>query len=374
MKNIIQPIGTQIFAPKYHFTDNSLLESARGMLEMGCEVIKLDLRPNNYPEYTDFDGSSLDACRIPAYREIFAMPFKCYILWVQPADWFGEGKVWEDGVYRQIYDVARELLTVCDGQEKLFLLGNWEGDWTAQRLVYDTYAVAECGDMDKMARAYSIRQKAVEDARRDVPHTKVRVAHYVEVNRVLGWLDMGLNRLANYVLPKIRVDAISYSSYDANTYHRLTECLRFIDEHANYTDYLDGVFEKKIFVGEFDVFRDHIVVGGCPPAEQLANYDDVLVSALAYGCPFALVWEYYNNEPSGVYKLIDENGEKTALYHHMVSLIKQLERIDALFEGTFGRGMTAKDLSQLSYLLKTPSEELEEYFGKHKYINYLKTR
>ena len=65
---------------------------------------------------------------------------------------------------------------------------------------------------------YNTRQKAVDDALRDTPHTNVFVYAYAEANRVRDAMvnPAGSNqRLVNMVLPyATNIDFVSWSSYD----------------------------------------------------------------------------------------------------------------------------------------------------------------
>jgi hypothetical protein len=61
-------------------------------------------------------------------------------------------------------------------------------------------------------------QKAVDDAKSAIPHSKVDVYNYVEVNRVLDAASGNTNinqRVINKVVPFVtNLDCVSYSSYD----------------------------------------------------------------------------------------------------------------------------------------------------------------
>jgi len=366
-------LGVQIIGAKYYHNDGSLLEAAREMLKMGMEEIKFDLNFGNYPEMKHMQGTPLDVAKSDAFKQVFEMPFKTYLMWTTPIDLFGEGEEWEKAEYDYAYALAAHFLTTYNGTGKHFMLGNWEGDWLAQRCRYYHYAECDEKDLKAMTRCYEIRQQAVIDARNNIPHENVMVSYYVEVNLVIGAKDLGLKRLVNYMLPKIRVDAVSYSCYDALNNNRLTECLEYIEKQANFTDYLDGVFYKKVFVGEFDAFMDYnLLKKEIDSVEMIKNVENATIASLAYGSEFVLFWEFYNNEPCGLFKLIDENNEKMPLYHFFNEINGRIDRIGELFKKTFSRPMEKKDLSKLAYMLRLNKEQISEIFESQSYVRYLK--
>ena len=139
----------------------------------------------------------------------------------------------ECSVYRQMYDLAAWLLRTYSGSGKTFLLGNWEGDWILLG-GYDFEQDPGPEALESLRYYFSIRQKAVEDARREVPHANVMVGHYIEVNRPLDAKDRGRKRLTNCILPQVRVDLVSYSAYDALKPDRLVEALDYIEEKSGF--------------------------------------------------------------------------------------------------------------------------------------------
>ena len=72
-------------------------------------------------------------------------------------------------------------------------------------------------DVQRFVAWVYIRQKAVDDAKRETPHKRVDVYYYLEVNRVLEAMQ-GKARLTNRVLPRTSVDFVSYSSYDVSEF------------------------------------------------------------------------------------------------------------------------------------------------------------
>lgn len=365
-------LETQIFGAKYYLGEGSLVEAATGMIEMGMETIKFDLASSNYPELNGFFGDTLETLETVPYQKILSMPFKTYVMWFNAKDWFGKGEEWEKEEYDRTYELAKYFLTKYNNSGKHFMIGNWEGDWLAQRCRFYHYAVVPTSDLDCMKRCFELRQKAVIDARNSIPHENVLVSYYVEVNLVTGAKDLGLNRIVNYILPHITVDAVSYSCYDSLNTNRLTELLLYIEENANFTDYLDGIFYKKVFIGEFDAFMDYnLLKKQIDSVEMIKNVENVVIAGFSYGSQLLLFWEFYNNEDCGLFKLIDENGNKMPMYYFFNDMNSRIATIERLFKEKFGREVTRKEFTKLAYMLRLNSEEIEKTFETQSYIKYI---
>lgn len=342
-------IGTQTFAPLYGFSEeNVLVETARGIRAMGSDVIKLSLTPTLYGL-----DASLNALpyaeivrQVPEYRTVFDLDFTHYILWVHDRgtrDALSLRMDPEDraAVYREMYDLTRFLLTRYDRTGKVFLLGHWEGDWVLLGGT-DTEQNPAPERVTGMIESLRTRQQAVEDARRATPHSNVYVGHYCEVNRPLDAKDKGMVRMTSHVLPHVRVDMVSYSAYDSLYTHRLAEALDYIEAHARVTGYFDGIFDKKVFVGEYDGYQDYIRHGNQPPERQADNAWEVIETAVAWGAPFVLYWEFYSNgdkvmPPEHGFWMIDRYGEKQPVYFLHKELLDQLALFRALCREALGR-------------------------------------
>lgn len=320
-------LGTQTIGPRYHFTDEgALIESAKGIMEMGSDILKISLSVGAYHINTTKDYSLEElVANEPNFRFVMDMPFKYYMMWAQPK-YTDESGVFdfhldeqaERKLYEEFYNLTKHLLTTYSGTGKVFLIGHWEGDWILLK-GYDYTKEAENDIIQGMIRNLSIRQKAIEDARNSIAHENVWVGHYAEVNRPLDAKLKGMKRMTNKVLPRVTLDIISYSCYDALWPNRLTEALDYIEKNARFTDYFDGIFEKKVFIGEYDGYRDYHQHGYFSPEMQVENALTVIASAISWGTPFVLYWEYYNNEHErlihgGGFWLIDEQNEKQLIY------------------------------------------------------------
>lgn len=368
-------IGTQIFSPLYKFTEeNSLVEAARGMLEMGSEVIKFSLSPFQYQMAAKRDGLPYwEVAALPEYRTVFELPFRYYILWVhdkgtkdalhlsmKPED--------EKAVYQEMYDLTCYLLKEYDGTGKVFLLGHWEGDWVLLG-GYDTTREPEDSRIEGMIRSLKVRQKAVEDARKDTPHSQVYVGHFCEVNRPLDAKDFGMKRMTTHVLPQVEVDMVSYSSYDALKTCRLEEALSFIEKNACTTSYFDGIFEKKVFVGEYDGYQDYVKYGTQSPEKQADNAWYVIEAAVSWGAPFVLYWEFYSNgtptmPPEEGFWLIDRNNVKQPVYELHRDLLQKLKLFCSLYREHFHREPSERKINEaIRGLREKTLEELRREFS-----------
>lgn len=331
-------IGTQTIGPNYHFTDeNPLVETARGILELGSDILKINLWPRAYGIEADRSMSLVDiASGLSEFRTVLDMPFRTIMCWAQPRFSPEEKKIcaanteqWEADVYRQMYDLTAWLLRTYSGSDKTFLLGNWEGDWILLG-GYDITKVPSAEELARTVRNYQVRQEAVEAARRDIEHERVRVGHYIEVNRPLDAMDHGKLRLANAVLPHVRVDLVSYSAYDALKPFRLTEAMDYLEKQAQFTAYFDECYERKVFIGEYDAYEDYHTNGYADPQKQVENTFRVIRAALDWGAPFVLFWEFYNNEcerliHGGGFWLIDDKNQKQPVYYLHQQLLSDIQ-------------------------------------------------
>ena len=343
-------IGTQTIGSSYWFTEQGpIIESAKGMLELGSDSIKIAACLKTPEEVIS------RLCE-PELTVVFDMPFAFYHIWINPVDYAlaENNQVILKQNYDLIYRAACHLLKHYENTGKTFLLGNWEGDW----LVLKNYDFNSAGDMDVIngfLACMKVRQQAVEDARRDLNAQNVRVAHYVEVNRVFDAKDFGYNRLVNCVLPNVAVDMVSYSAYDSLWPVRITEALCYIEKCAKFTGYFDGVFAKKVYIGEFDVYHDGIKFGYCNTTDQIKNFKCVITSALAFGAPFAIHWEYYNNERSGKFCLVDAHGYKNEIHRWLKECNVRLKMFDLLYFWLVGEMPSVQYYAQMAASLFLPA-------------------
>jgi hypothetical protein len=319
-------IGTQTFSPSYQFTKQTrLVETAEAIRELGATVIKFEMakrygRPNgNIPEANPAIRTLTELARDePSHRRVLDMPFSYYVLW---AHTFSDAhEHWRKGFppaeqaaeYREMYEFVRHLLKTYNGSGKTFFLGHWEGDGLLRgdtRPQSDARVTGEA--VQGMVDWLSTRQRAVDNAKRDTPHTGVQVWHYTEVNHVQVAMQ-GRKAVTNEVLPKAPVDFVSYSSYDTqNDPNQIKAALDFIESKLTPKP---GIAGKRVFIGEYGFPAVRYT-----PAQQDEMSRRVMQAGLEWGCPFVLYWELYNNEvdkdgrQQGFW-LINDQGVKQPVY------------------------------------------------------------
>ncbi len=351
-------IGTQTFGVKYGFTkDTSLVETAKAIHAMGSNVLKISMEKDYRKQYP---GLSEDA-RIrtlvdlallePSYRAVLRMPFSHILLWTYPFDvgWWADGLSDDERAktYRQHYDLAAYLLRTFSGSGKTFYLGHWEGDWHLHP-GYDPSKDPSETMIHGMADWLNARQKAIEDAKRDIPHRGVEVYGYTEVNLVQKAMKGG-KTLTNDVLPLTSVDFVSYSSYDSLTNDpttvgdRLKAALQHIE---NRLPPKSGIAGKRVFIGEYGFPKQYHT-----PENQERLSRAVCRAALEWGCRFALYWEMYCNEkPEGKHRgfwMIDDQGEKQPVYHMHARFYREAKARVAEFLRANGRLPTEGEFRQI---------------------------
>ncbi len=301
-------IGTNDFAPGYQFTDGDpILEAADQIVAWGSNMIKFN---------AGNDMALVD--RILAGRD-----FSYVFMWFRSHAYFKDGYTEAEAQadYDAFYRFTQKLLTTYNGSGKEFYLGHWEGDW--YYLDDKTQKTVDDAVTDGMIRWINTRQKAVDDAKRDTPHSNVSVWHYLELNRPVDAIKKGFDRVVNRVLPHTNVDYVSYSAYDSRggSTRTIRKTIAYIKQNLPEKT---GVPEPRVFIGEV-----------AAPASQF-GYDDakhcsanlkILAKYLQSDVRFFLYWEMYCNEtlPDGSmngFWLIDSDGNKTLLYQKLQELLR----------------------------------------------------
>jgi hypothetical protein len=180
--------------------------------------------------------------------------------------------------------------------------------------------------LEGMIKWAKVRQRAIDDAKKDTRHSNVELYHYTEVNLVRIALENPDHKVVtNSIVPEVNPDYVSYSAYDAtNPYkteeelnERLKESLDFIESQLTPKPNLpEG---RRVWIGEY----------GNPSAihdDAAQNLRSIwtIKTAFEWGTPFILYWEMYNNEIKNDtgehigYWLITNEGEKQPIWytHH----------------------------------------------------------
>jgi hypothetical protein len=235
------------------------------------------------------------------------------VKWQKPMD--AESKL---KIYQEMYELTAYLLETYSGTGKTFMIGNWEGDWLLHGIGKRNIEPS-AEKVQAMKEWFNLRQIAINDAKKKVPHDDVEVFYYVEVNLVKKGLK-GKTCITESMLEEVNPDLVSYSSYEAIKKHPSYESLR--DQLATLMDYMEsklqpkeGIpFERRVFIGEYGYgMRANTA------EEQSEKSKQVMLAALELDLPFALHWEMYNNEyvdgKSKGMSLISEAGERKPVYY-----------------------------------------------------------
>lgn len=340
-------LSTQTVGSKYKFTNETMLvETAKEIKNMGSNLLKFSMHPRycteNYglPRNEAITSLTKLAKLEPSVKKVLDMDFKYYHIWAYGFSQYtpepegtkddtsqikfidGFDKKYEDALYDEIYEFATYLLTTYNNTGKVFYLGNWEGDWHL-RSSYNRDESVNPKTLKGMTKWAEVRQKAIDDAKRDVNHSNVQLYHYIEVNLVRIALENPNHKVVtNSILSKVNPDYVSYSAYDAtNPYkteeelnYKLKESLDFLDSQLSPKPNLPK--GKRVWIGEY----------GNPSArynddEQNLRSIWTIKTGLEWGTPFILYWEMYNNEikpKTGEqigYWLITDEGIKQPIWH-----------------------------------------------------------
>jgi hypothetical protein len=306
-----QIIGTQAFPNLYGCGSKcSVAESANDILELGSRIIKTK------------------ASDPLALKAVLDLPFDTYFFW-----WRSNGATWFNGFskearkteYDETYKFAKQLLTQFKDSEKIFFLGNWEGDWyLLQRK--DDCKVEPCItepkqiNADNMAAWLNTRQQAVDDARRDFP-SKSKVYLYAEVNRVLDATRDKKMRMANAVLHQTNIDYVSYSAYDVQNQSQavINETLDYL---AAQLKPKAGITGKRVFIGEM-AMQARAFQYNQQKHEQKNR--EIMLKFLRWKVPYILYWQIFNNEVTDEgqqegFWLIDNQDHKWPLWYTLYGL------------------------------------------------------
>ncbi|MFH1719241.1 MAG: hypothetical protein ABIF19_17960 [Planctomycetota bacterium] len=296
-------VGVTHVDGKYYLTEEDFLNEGAGqILALGSRVIKVWFHNprKSYSfnsQWPDMD-SLVDIAKSPYFRKLFDKPFTTYIMMC-----FSTGRdaaYWRHGItdeqkldeQRQFYELAKYLLITYKGTGKTFILQHWEGDWLI-RGNYDRNADPTPEAVDGMVEWLNARQAGVTQAREEVGQDGVRVYHAAEVNRVVASMKEGKPNLVNKVLPRTKLDLVSYSAWDSTAEYSdnpqvLREALDYIA--TNMPDSPD-FGNRNVYVGEFGMPENKF------PAERIRKViPGVVETALDWGCPYIVYWQLYCNE------------------------------------------------------------------------------
>lgn len=316
-------LGATHVAGKYYFTQEPyVIEGCRKLNEMGYGIVKLWFRKNagGYPYNSEWnlpkDISLKELARHPYFAACFDMPFSTIALSVDGA---GVKTTSETAVKEEeeIYELTKYLLEKYRERDVTFILHNWEGDWMMRggtgdyarwsrkagelfRAVDgDRYTVLVPSDsterVNAMIKWFDARQNGVNRARAEVKNTKCKVYHAIEANKVMESMD-GIPGIANYVLPQVETDMVSWSSYDGMDPAgvKLYRGIDYLRKQMKPTSYMKG--KRIVFLGEIGI-PEQRYEGLMEQKPVTERWDTFVGVCLAQNIPYLIQWELYCNEP-----------------------------------------------------------------------------
>jgi hypothetical protein len=306
-------LGATHMDGQYCFTTEPyIIEGAKKLNELGYGILKLWFAKGNgnaggYRYNSDWkltrSMTLKDLAQHPYYKTVFDMPFRVFALNIN--DGFGNASTEDQTqtlirVENEMYDLTKYLLTQYKERDVTFLLEMWEGDWTLRGGTQPSAKWKENGvPADAPVRVKNFidwataRQKGVDRARDEMKNTVCKVYHAIEVNRIFDGLE-GIPTLTTDVLPKVKVDMVSWSSYDGRTADGLLmyKGIDIIRQHMVPTSYMKG--KKVVFIGE--VGRPENIEN--QTRESIREFWDLNMGVyLAQNIPYIIQWELFCNEP-----------------------------------------------------------------------------
>lgn len=316
-------LGATHVGGKYYFTNEPYIIEGSSMLsEMGYGVLKLWFRKNGegYPYNSDWNLSEnatlKELARHPYYVACFNMPFSTIALSVGGAGL----KTTPESAEREeeeFYELAKFLLQEYKDRDVNFILHNWEGDWIMRGGTGDQarwsrkagtlikavdaerYTVLVPADSMQRVKAmqkwFLARQTGVNRARAEVSDSKCKVYHAIEVNKVMDSME-GIPGIANYVLPNVEVDMVSWSSYDGMEPGgvKLYRGIEYLREQMKPTSYMKG--KRIVFLGEIGIPEQRYE--GLKEKEPVVDrWDTFMGVCFALDIPYIIQWELFCNEP-----------------------------------------------------------------------------
>jgi hypothetical protein len=292
-------------------TDNYLLEGAKRIRNLGSDSIFLYLTPDyrtKYPDRADHQWPGgdppnvVELAKTPPFRKVFAMNFRTFVLTVNTfANRDNLAAFVTDpnaaaAEEQEFYDLAMYLYTHYAHSGKTFILKNWEGDWAALGNMDQNSGSISPAMVDAMITMTQARQNGVARARRDSGSPAgLGVFHAVEVNRVLDVSRRGLVRVINAVVPVVKPDMVTYSSYDSTsldgtadaTVADLKEAINVIRKYAADPQ---GLGNRRMMISEYGDSEELY------PSNVGWRPQVILQTAKAEGLSGAFVWQVFDNE------------------------------------------------------------------------------
>jgi hypothetical protein len=316
-------LGATHMDGQYCFTTEPyIIEGAKKMNELGYGILKLwfvkaDGNAGGYKYNSDWNLTKTmtfkELAQHPYYKAVFDMPFRVFALNINEG--YGGASTADqtqtlNRIENEFYDLTKYLLTQYKDRDVTFILEMWEGDWTLRGGTQPSSKWKEVGvpadapvRVSNMINWVTARQKGVDRARIEILNSKCTVYNAVEVNRVFDGLE-GIPTLTTSVLPNVKVDMVSWSSYDGRTSDGLQmyKGIDIIRQHLVPTSYMKG--KKVVFIGE--VGKAENIEN--QTRESIREFWDLNMGVyLAQNIPYIIQWELFCNEPKEGPRTQDRN-------------------------------------------------------------------
>ena len=285
-------------------TEPFIVEGARKINSLGIKTVKFFLSKDmskQFPYNSDWsatkDKTWAEIVSSQYFEEIFNMDFKTIVFNItdhnqqlsKPDADFSKSS-------KEIGDLARYLLKKFKDRDITFIIKNWEGDWILRANDKEDSAWANVSTDKKTLRCENFikwinaRQEAIDAAMNENTDSKCQVYQALEANKVISTMDNGLPSVANSVLPYVKVDLVSWSSYDGLASAAIMK---------TGIDYLSKMHLKK---GRFPS-NQTVMIGEIGFQEQVVTFNvDERMKTIYKAClkkdvPYIIYWEVYCNEP-----------------------------------------------------------------------------
>lgn len=313
--------ATHVNGQYYLTNDPFIIEGAKKMQELGYGILKLwfykaDGDAHGYKFNSNWELSKSMTLKEMAehkyYDEVFNMPFKVFALNIK----FGYGGGSADDqsqtlqqVEKEFYELTKYFLTKFNERDVTFILSNWEGDWMLRggtskvsKWRKDSIPANASIRVNNMIDWIHARQSGVDRARQEFSMSKCKVYNAVEINKVYDGVLNKMPSITTSVLPKVKVDMVSWSAYDGKSPDglKMYKGIEYLRHYMNPTDYMKG--EKVVFIGEIN---QHENVDG-RTRESVQEFCDLIMGVyFAQNIPYVFYWELYSNDTKTGVKIQD---------------------------------------------------------------------